>query len=785
VIAGIPAGTRITDGNGHEFVASADNAEVDVTDWNHKYLSVTPPANSTADLHLDLVMIATETSNGDTATKVQQITIEVTPVNDAALISGDTSGTVVEATSDSAGTAIVTGNLDAVDIDNDDDKWIAVSERTQSVEGYGTFTIDADGRWRYELDNTNTTVNRLKSEETLTDTFEVSTIDGTKQIVTVTIHGATDPNSVPSAEADIIVTNQKVVSIPDWVLLYNDTDADGNSLSITNVSDAVSGTVYHNSSNVSFVDYVGAGPSGVIQPYGGSFSYTATDGTASDSANVTVWGYDTPNYDENGPNFLIGYSSAEIFIDGDATSQIMGGGGNDILLGNRGNDELYGDAGDDVLVGGAESDALYGGSGADTFKWGSEALSGRSYEWQWDYSASNDIIVDYSYSDGDVIDLSSLISSIASGKTISDYIDITHNGRDIFVWVAKNGDGSVWQSAYTLAYVDEKTDAVIIKAAGQTFTFKDDDANTVIQGADPIILDLDNNGFALSSIDNGVTFDINADGKADQIAWTGQDGILAYDLNGNGKIDDGSEIFTPDFNGGQFTSGVAALASLDANGDGRIDGGDAAFSHLKVWVDANNNGISDVGELASLSDHGVTSISLSTDQTDGVEDSQMVFSEGEFIFADGSTGSFIEVGFDTIFGSDATDAQTTIGTVGNDVLHGGMDAVTLTGGEGADTFVFDEEALSDVDIADVITDYSLSEGDALDVSALLDSLLGEQASEEDMASHLQVTNDGTDTTVSVNLGDDGWKDVAVLQNHTEAVKILFDDKHSWIVSQDS
>ena len=89
--------------------------------------------------------------------------------------------------------------------------------------------------------------------------------------------------------------------------------------------------------------------------------------------------------------------------------------------------------------------------------------------------------------------------------------------------------------------------------------------------ADPIILDLDKNGFAFSSLEQGVTFDINADGKGDQIAWTSDDGILAYDVDGNGVIDNGSEIFTPDFNGGKFASGVAALASLDSNKDGKLN----------------------------------------------------------------------------------------------------------------------------------------------------------------------------------------------------------------------
>ena len=71
--------------------------------------------------------------------------------------------------------------------------------------------------------------------------------------------------------------------------------------------------------------------------------------------------------------------------------------------------------------------------------------------------------------------------------------------------------------------------------------------------ADPIVLDLGEPGLNFSSGENGVTFDINADGVADQMAWTaGEDGILALDLDGSGTIDNGTEIFSPWFAGGNL-----------------------------------------------------------------------------------------------------------------------------------------------------------------------------------------------------------------------------------------
>ncbi|MEN3147477.1 DUF5801 repeats-in-toxin domain-containing protein [Neorhizobium sp. IRAMC:178] len=300
-------------------------------------------------------------------------------------------------------------------------------------------------------------------------------------------------------------------------------------------------------------------------------------------------------------------------------------------------------------------------------------------------------------------------------------------------------------------------------------------------GQDPIILDLDHNGFTFTSVEDGVKFDIDADGHKDQVAWTKTDGILAFDVDGNGKIDNGSEIFTPNFAGGAHAGGVAALSTLDVNHDGKIDASDTGFDKLLVWQDANGNGVSDEGELKGLNDYGITGISLDADSAEGYIDGQSLFAEGSFTYADGSTGSFVEVGFDTLF-SDAPD-HVLVGTDGDDILAAMPGLTQMTGGAGADTFVLDPSALHELDMADIITDYKSSDGDAVDVSKLLDTLLGHQATGEEAAANVRTTIAGNDTTVSVQVATDSWKDVAVLQNHTEAVKILFDDdKHSANIS---
>jgi VCBS repeat-containing protein len=466
------------------------------------------------------------------------------------------------------------------------------------------------------------------------------------------------------------------------------------------------------------------------------------------------------------------YTIASGLAGSNANDLIAGSGAKDTISGGNGNDLIFGGGGNDTISGGDGNDLLVGGAGADRFVWGNGALG----------SGSADVIADYSFAEGDKIDLQNLVDKIAAGKSISDYIRIFDTGSVLQVQVYVSVNHTGWTTAYTLADARTNgTDSVRIHAAGQDYVFKDD-GSVAVSAIDPIILDLDHNGIALTTLDNGVSFDINADGHQDKIAWTaGTDGILAYDVDGNGKIDNGSEIFSPHFAGGSYVDGLAALATLDSNHDGKIDATDEAFSKLTIWQDLNHNGISDAGELSSLADHQIASLSLDASASNTDINGQSVLADGSYTLTDGSAGHFVEVAFDTALGGSDDHAYALIGSDGDDILSGAGGMYTLTGGAGADTFVLDTNALADVKLADVITDYKAGEGDTLDVSKLLDSLLGHEATEAEALSSVKTTVTGADTTVSVN-ANGGWHDVAVLQNTTEAVKILFDDKHDAVTA---
>ena len=85
------------------------------------------------------------------------------------------------------GTPTATGTLTDTDVDNTANTFTPVSSPTASAGGYGTYTMTAAGVWTYTLDDTNSAVQALNVGGTLTDTFTVTTVDGTAQVVTITI----------------------------------------------------------------------------------------------------------------------------------------------------------------------------------------------------------------------------------------------------------------------------------------------------------------------------------------------------------------------------------------------------------------------------------------------------------------------------------------------------------------------------------------------------------------------------------------------------------------------
>ncbi len=167
------------------------------------------------------------------------------------------------------------------------------------------------------------------------------------------------------------------------------------------------------------------------------------------------------------------------------------------------------------------------------------------------------------------------------------------------------------------------------------FTFQE--LQGEVQQADPIILDLNGNGFDLTHYRDGARFDILGNGRAAPTAFvTGGDAFLAIDRNADGIINSGRELFG-DQNGA--ANGFEELRKLDSNGDGVIDRHDADFDKLLLWRD-NGNGITDPGELISLRNAGIAAIRLDYRNVNhGAAGGNRIAQLATFQWTDGRTGA--------------------------------------------------------------------------------------------------------------------------------------------------
>ncbi|KAA0682493.1 hypothetical protein DS843_07845 [Roseomonas genomospecies 6] len=178
-----------------------------------------------------------------------------------------------------------------------------------------------------------------------------------------------------------------------------------------------------------------------------------------------------------------------------------------------------------------------------------------------------------------------------------------------------------------------------------------DNVKLTTVASDPIVLDMTGDGLALRALADGVLFDVSGDGVADRTGWIGKgNALLVRDDNRNGRIDDARELVSEHFgagpNGGGFNSSLDALASLDTNHDGRLDAADEGFATLQVWQDADGDGVSQPGELRTLTEAGILSIATSATPTDTTLAGNDILGTTSMTMADGSSRLVAGVAFD-------------------------------------------------------------------------------------------------------------------------------------------
>ena len=171
---------------------------------------------------------------------------------------------------------------------------------------------------------------------------------------------------------------------------------------------------------------------------------------------------------------------------------------------------------------------------------------------------------------------------------------------------------------------------------------------------DPLVFDLNFDGVRLTplySIESlnqnpqlrSVNFDLDADGFAERTGWvSARDGLLALDVNSNGTIDNGNELF-----GTSQLDGFSVLRTYDGNADGQITTADTIYSSLRIWKDSNQDGISQVSELTGLAVNGIVSINLNALPSSESRSDNGVIATSNALLTNGERSEIIAVAFNT------------------------------------------------------------------------------------------------------------------------------------------
>ncbi len=200
------------------------------------------------------------------------VTVTITGTNDVPVISGQDSGTVVEDV-----TLSVDGKLNIADVDTGE----SLFDPSNQDGDYGSFVMDENGNWTYSLNNSNGTVQALGEGETLTETFEVVSVDGTAtETVTVTITGTNDRPEVRDVSKIVFEDGRTI----DGQLSVSDVDTtDTHTFALS--GDAPDGFILNSDGSWSFdpdhdtYDSLAKGDVLVLK-----IPYTATDDSGADNA---------------------------------------------------------------------------------------------------------------------------------------------------------------------------------------------------------------------------------------------------------------------------------------------------------------------------------------------------------------------------------------------------------------------------------------------------------------------------------------------------------------------
>ncbi|WP_233260963.1 S-layer family protein [Limnohabitans sp. WS1] len=352
---------------------------------------------------------------------------------------------------------------------------------------------------------------------------------------------------------------------------------------------------------------------------GGVAAVTGTSYNSSDSLKFYV------DYTSTGRAFVkTGTSGTDVLVGTDGADYITAAGGADIVYAGAGNDSVTIDASNISSLGVSNNMVLDGGSGIN------KLILNTSTAQTLDLT---NILVSSKVNGFTLIDLTTGTNTLTLSQTqaavLSGASDNASTAVDESKMLIVNGnagdgvqfmDGTNWSAGqsftgnslnltYGAAFAFKSSSTYKLYTAANGATVFVNSLVTVTGNIAPVVLDMNGDG-ELSYA--RMLMDVNSDGEMDMTLWAGrQDGVLVWDKYHDGKVHNHTQYAFVQYGGESDLEGLAAM--FDTNRDGQLNAADALFGEFKVWQDANQNGVSDAGELLSLTDAGIASINLVSD----------------------------------------------------------------------------------------------------------------------------------------------------------------------------